>query len=153
MLSILTPDVGVIFFTVFEINFRVLSSAGPVGLKFTGPSAKLLITYIIFQFFFDVCHLCLQVNNKTVFLSVKPQSFVFILPYLLELVCSFGRSRCLICCVYHLMIAFLFFFETFAFGNSSFVSRLLALFGMIQKKKNTCKTQRLITLLVQRNNG
>ena len=49
------------------------------------------------------------------------------------------------------MIAFLFFFKTFAFGNSSFVLRLLALFGTVQK--NTCKTQSLITLLVQRTSG
>ena len=35
---------------VLEINYWVWSSAGPVGLKFTGPSAKLLITLIIFIF-------------------------------------------------------------------------------------------------------
>ena len=32
---------------VLEINFWTWSSTGPVGLKFTGPSAKLLVTLII----------------------------------------------------------------------------------------------------------
>ena len=36
---------------MLEINFWVWSSAGSVGLKFSGPSAKLLITLIIFNFF------------------------------------------------------------------------------------------------------
>ena len=35
---------------MLEINFWVWSSAGSVGLKFPGPSAKLLITLIIFNF-------------------------------------------------------------------------------------------------------
>ena len=37
--------------SVLEINFWVWSSAGPVGLKFSGPSTKLPITLIIFNFF------------------------------------------------------------------------------------------------------
>ena len=36
--------------SVLEINFWVWSSTGPVGLKFTGPSAKLLVTLIISTF-------------------------------------------------------------------------------------------------------
>ena len=36
---------------MLEIKFWVWSSAGSVGLKFSGPSAKLLITLIIFNFF------------------------------------------------------------------------------------------------------
>ena len=46
----------------------------------------------------------------------------------------------------------LFVFEMFTFGNSSFVSRLLALFSPIQKTI-TCISQRVITLLVQRTSG
>ena len=37
--------------SVLEINFWVWYSTGPVGLKFTGPSAKLLITLFISNFF------------------------------------------------------------------------------------------------------
>ena len=45
----------------------------------------------------------------------------------------------------------LFVFETFDFGNSLFVSRLLALFGTIQKKLHVqCISQRVITSLVKR---
>ena len=48
----------------------------------------------------------------------------------------------------------LFVFEMFAFGNSSFVSRLLALFGTVQKQTvNICISQRVITLLLQRTSG
>ena len=38
---------------MLEINFWAWTSAGLVGLKFAGPSAKLLIALIIFQFFFE----------------------------------------------------------------------------------------------------
>ena len=44
-----------------------------------------------------------------------------------------------------------FVFEMFAFGKSSFVSRLLALFSTIPTKKHI--SQREITLLVQRTSG
>ena len=47
---------------------------------------------------------------------------------------------------------YLFVFETFAFGNSSFVSMLLARFSTIPRK-NTCISQRVITLLVQKTRG
>ena len=39
---------------MLEINFWVWSPAGPVGLKFTSPSAKLLITLIISNFFVPI---------------------------------------------------------------------------------------------------
>ena len=49
---------------VLEINFWIWSSAGPVEWKFTGPSAKLLITLIIFNFFWMYAvNLCLKVNT------------------------------------------------------------------------------------------
>ena len=41
---------------MLDINFWVWSSPGPVGLKFSGPSAKLLITLIIFNLFFVPIH-------------------------------------------------------------------------------------------------
>ena len=137
---------------MLEINFCVSSSTGPVGLKFTGPSAKLLITYIIFQFFwmyaicvcklvnetvFSIQELSTKLAEHFVFLSVKPQPFVFILPCLLELTFSFGQRCFQMLCkfLYHLMIAFLFFFWNVCLWDSLFVSRRLALFGTIQKKK------------------
>ena len=45
---------------------------------------------------------------------------------------------------------YLFGFEIFAFGKSSFVSRLLARFSTIPKKNIS---QRVMTLLVQRTSG
>ena len=51
------------------------------------------------------------------------------------------------------MIAFLFFFWNVCLWDSLFVSRRLALFGTIQKKKNTRISQRVITLLIQRRSG
>ena len=50
----------------------------------------------------------------------------------------------------------LFVFETFDFGNSLFVSRLLALFGTIHTKKKLHVqhiSQRVITSLVKRTSG
>ena len=62
--ALLNPDWGwQPQMAMLEINFWAWTSAGLVGLKFAGPSAKLLITLIFFQFFLDVCHLCLQVNT------------------------------------------------------------------------------------------
>ena len=46
-------------------------------------------------------------NINFVFLSVKPQPFVFILPCLLLLGCFFGRSSCLRCCVNFFIIRWL----------------------------------------------
>ena len=73
---------------MLKINFWVWSSAGPVGLKFTGPSPKLLITLIIFKFFrsnlqgvlhvFPIREFSTKLTEHFVFLSVK-QPFVFIL--------------------------------------------------------------------------
>ena len=77
------------------------SSAGPGGLKFTGRSAKLLITLIIFKIFLDVCYLCLQVNtwncnqiNITIvfiyrYIVAKTHFLQYILhwPYVLPVVC------------------------------------------------------------------
>ena len=84
----------------------LLSSAGPVGLKFTGPSAKLLITFIILKFFrsdphgvmhvFPNLEFSTKLEKHIVFLSVQLQAFVFILSCLLERArfFFFGRSRC-----------------------------------------------------------
>ena len=97
---------------MLEINFCVLFSAGPVGLRFTGPSAKLLITYINFKFLLDVCRLCLQVNKWNCFsysgiLYKTRRTFCFpfrqtsaiciyssMSPGNRAHACSFGRSRC-----------------------------------------------------------
>ena len=74
---------------MLKINFWVWSSAGPVGLKFTGPSPKLLITLIIFKFFhsnpqgvlhvFPIREFSTKLTEHFVFLSVKHQPFVFML--------------------------------------------------------------------------
>ena len=62
------------------INFWVRFSIGPVGLRLTGPSAKLLITLIIFKFILDACYLCLQVNAWNC--NQINATIVFIYPYL-----------------------------------------------------------------------
>ena len=137
---------------MLEINFCYLFTAGPAGLKFTGPSAKLLITYIIFIFVFWMYAICVcKLINETVFpirefstklrehfvfLSIKSQPFVFITAFhasgnLRVVLVGAGVSDAVLI---SLSSAFLSFFKTFAFGNSSFVSRLLALFGTIRKK-------------------
>ena len=86
---------------------------------------------------FPVQELSTKLAEHFVFLSVKPQPFVFILPCLLELMFSFGQRCFQMLCkfLYHLMIAFLFFFWNVCLWDSLFVSRSLALFGTIQKKK------------------
>ena len=48
---------------------------------------------------------------------------------------------------------FLVLFLNVCLWDSLFVSRRLALFGTIQKKKNTRISQRVITLLIQRRSG
>ena len=105
---------------------------------------------------FPIQELSTKLAEHFVFLSVKPQPSVFILPCLLELTFSFSQRRCfqMLCkFLYHLMIAFLFFFWNVCLWDSLFVSRRLALFGTIQKKKNTRISQRVITLLIQRTSG
>ena len=65
---------------MLAINFWVWFSVGPVGLRLTGPSAKLLITLIIFKFILDACYLCLQVNAWNC--NQINATIVFIYPYL-----------------------------------------------------------------------
>jgi len=94
---------------VLNINFWVCFFVCRVGLKFTGRSAKLLITRIMLKFFradpqgvlhvFPIRELSTKLAEHFVFLSTKHQPSVFIPPSLLELACFFGRSRCFRCCV------------------------------------------------------
>ena len=65
---------------MLAINFWVWFSVGPVGLRLTGPSAKLLITLIIFKFILDACYLYLQVNAWNC--NQINATIVFIYPYL-----------------------------------------------------------------------
>ena len=105
---------------------------------------------------FPIQELSTKLAEHFVFLSVKPQPFVFILPCLLELTFSFGQRRCFRCCVNFFIIWWLLscsFFWNVCLWDSLFVSRRLALFGTIQKKKNTRISQRVITLLIQRRSG
>ena len=50
-----------LWYTRYQCS-KLTFESGPVGLKFTGPSAKLLITLIIFKFFY-MYTICLQVNK------------------------------------------------------------------------------------------
>ena len=89
---------------------------------------------------FPIQELSTKLAEHFVFLSVKPQPFVFILPCLLELTFSFGQRRCFRCCVNFFIIWWLLscsFFWNVCLWDSLFVSRRLALFGTIQKKKYT----------------
>ena len=91
--------------SVLNINFWVWSSAGPVGLKFTGPSPKLLITLIIFKFFRSNPQGVLPVFPYSGILYKTHRTFCF--PFLQTTICIyppgtsmfFGRSRWLRCCV------------------------------------------------------
>ena len=60
------------FAAVLKINFWVWCSAGPEVFKFTGPTAKLLATLIIFNFFFGcmpfVSASCNQINATIEFI-------------------------------------------------------------------------------------
>ena len=137
---------------MLEINFCYLFTTGPVGLKFTGPSAKLLITYIIFisiLWMYAIC-VCKLINETVfpirefstklgehfVFLSIKSQPFVFITAFhasgnLRVVLVGAGVSDAV---SISLSSASCPFSKRLPFGNSSFVSRLLALFGTIRKK-------------------
>ena len=65
---------------MLEINFRVWTSARPVGLKFTGPSAKLQITLIISNVFWTYAICYLQVNTWNC--NQINLTIVFIYPYM-----------------------------------------------------------------------
>ena len=142
---------------MLEINFWVWSSAGSVGLKFSGPSAKLLITLIIFNFFrsdplsstyFDSRFNSPKENRYRPF-ETKLQKPPSCIPQWISIVSSRTQTFNLKENAQHSF-------------TCSFLKRLpLAILRLFQcfyhflvlYKKKSCISQRVIPLLVQRTGG